>query len=256
MGQIQKLISKNNPSIDFVLFDMDRTLVDTKLYFQEEMTNAILNIVTSITSGLSLKEELRITQEIIEIGNEMYRKENCPMLIDTFSLEAISIYCKDNGIEIDKNIVLKKLRSLYKDFYFTSPTLFPYTTKVLNKISKLNIKIGIYSHAQQEWTRIKVEEIKRIYRKKYKKDISINFFTTDINDSKDKLGWESAGKYFNLDKKRTLVVGDSLTSDIYPAVSAGYKYLVYLSHTNKEVKIENFDNSKIFVIKNLGRLFT
>ncbi len=46
MKNIEKIF--NNKTVKFILFDMDRTLVDTATYFDEEMTNAILNIVAKI----------------------------------------------------------------------------------------------------------------------------------------------------------------------------------------------------------------
>ena len=251
--EIKKLF-KNN-IITFVLFDMDRTLVDTHTYFQEEMTNSILHTVSKIFPAEPLKKQLKITKEIVDIANKIYEQQKYPILVDTLSELALSQYIKEKKVKINKKKVYKELKSSYKDFYLTSPQPFPYTIEAIHKIKSFNIPIGVYSHAQNEWTKIKVDRIRNEYFKKYGEDIKIPFFTTNITDLKDKEGWIKAGKYHKTDPKRTLVVGDSLTADIYAAIDAGYKYLVYLSHTNKSVEVEQRAYAKIFVTKNLATVF-
>ncbi len=251
--EIKKLFRDN--TITFVLFDMDRTLVDTHTYFQEEMTNSILHTVSKIFPTKPLKKQLKITKEIVDIANKIYEQQKYPILVDTLSKLALSQYIKENKVKINKKEVYKVLKSSYKEFYLTSPQPFPYTIEAIHKIKTFNIPIGVYSHAQKQWTNVKVEKIRNEYFKKYGEDIKIPFFTTNITDLKDKEGWINAGKYHKTDPKRTLVVGDSLTADIYAAIDAGYKYLVYLSHTNKSVEVEQRAHAKIFVTKNLATVF-
>ena len=251
--EIKKLFKSS--IITFVLFDMDRTLVDTHAYFQEEMTNSILHTVSKIFPAKPLKKQLKITKEIVDIANKIYEQQKYPILVDTLSKLALSQYIKEKKVKINKKEVYKVLKSSYKEFYLTSPQPFPYTIGAIHKIKSFNIPIGVYSHAQNEWTKIKVDRIRNEYFKKYGKDIEIPFFTTDITDLKDKEGWIKAGKYHKINPKRTLVVGDSLTSDIYAAIDAGYKYAVYLTHTNKYVEVEQRAHAKIFVTKNLSTVF-
>ena len=251
--EIKKLFRDN--TITFVLFDMDRTLVDTHTYFQEEMTNSILHTVSKIFPTKPLKKQLKITKEIVDIANKIYEQQKYPILVDTLSKLALSQYIKENKVKINKKEVYKVLKSSYKEFYLTSPQPFPYTIEAIHKIKTFNIPIGVYSHAQKQWTNVKVEKIRNEYFKKYGEDIKIPFFTTNITDLKDKDGWIKAGKYHKTDPIRTLVVGDSLTADIYAAIDAGYKYLVYLSHTNKSVEVEQRAHAKIFVTKNLSTAF-
>ncbi len=251
--EIKKLFRDN--TITFVLFDMDRTLVDTHTYFQEEMTNSILHTVSKIFPTKPLKKQLKITKKIVDIANKIYEQQKYPILVDTLSKLALSQYIKEKKVKIDKKEVYKVLKSSYKEFYLTSPQPFPYTIEAIHKIKTFNIPIGVYSHAQKQWTNVKVEKIRNEYFKKYGEDIKIPFFTTNITDLKDKEGWINAGKYHKTDPKRTLVVGDSLTADIYAAIDAGYKYLVYLSHTNKSVEVEQRAHAKIFVTKNLATVF-
>lgn len=254
MKNIEKIF--NNKTVKFILFDMDRTLVDTATYFDEEMTNAILNIVAKIHPDFPLKKQIKITGEILKLANEIYRRDKLPTLVDTLSLEAIEQYFKKKKVKINNSDISKSLKSLYKEFYITSPLTFPYTVNTLHNINRLGIKMGVYSHAQKGWTKIKVGTIKREYTERYHKNLKLPFFTTKITDSKDKLGWVNAGKHFKLDFKNTLVIGDSLTSDIYPAIQAGYGYVIYLRHNNKKESITANKSTKVYQTKDLGSIFS
>jgi len=253
MENIEKIF--NNKTIKFVLFDMDRTLVDTATYFDEEMTNAIINIVAKIHPDYPLKKQIRITKEILKLANEIYRRDKTPTLVDSLTLDALEQYFKKKNITINKTEISKSLKSLYKEFYITSPLTFPYTVNTLHKINRLGIKMGIYSHAQKGWTKVKVANIKKEYLKRFQTNLRLPFFTTKITDSKDRQGWVNAGKHFKIDLKNTLVIGDSLTSDIYPAIQAGYGYVIYLNHSNRKEKITPSKTGKVFQTKNLGSIF-
>ncbi len=254
MGNVEKIF--NNKKIKFVLFDMDRTLVDTAAYFDEEMINAIINIVAKIHPEMPLKKQIKISKEILKLANDIYKRDKAPTLVDSLTLDAIVQYFDKKNINIDRTEISKSLKSLYKEFYITSPLPFPYTLSTLNKINRLGIKMGVYSHAQKGWTKIKVANIKNKYKKRFPIPLKLPFFTTKITDSKDKQGWVDAGKHFNIDLRNTLVVGDSLTSDIYPAMDAGYGYLLYLYHKKRANKITSNKVSRIYQTKNLGSIFS
>jgi FMN phosphatase YigB (HAD superfamily) len=254
MEKIEKIFNKKN--IKFVLLDMDGTLVDTSTYFDEEMTNAIINIVSKIYPDLPLSKQIKITKEILKLANETYIRDRTPSLVDIRTLNAIEKYFKKKNIKIKKSEISKSLKSLYKEFYITSPLTFPYTIQTLHRINRLGIKMGVYSHAQKGWTKVKVATIKKEYLERYHINLKLPFFTTKITDSKDKLGWVNAGKYFELDLKKTLVIGDSITSDIYPALQAGYGYAIYLRHNNRREHLPTDETSRIFQTKNLGNIFS
>ncbi len=48
--------------------------------------------------------------------------------------------------------------------------------------------MGVYSHAQESWTKKKIEKIQKAFKNKYKQDLDLPFYTTDINDLKDSIG--------------------------------------------------------------------
>lgn len=248
---IKEFFVKNN--VKYVIFDMDRTLVDTGPYFDKKMYKAMLKVVKKIYPNKSLSKQLEITSQIRSISNNIFLKKPIPTPVDQLSFQAFEKYFSDNKEEHDKKEILKSLKNSFKNFYNISPSVFPYTVKTLNQIKNAGIKMGVYSHAQLEWTKKKVDKIKKAYKRKYDEDIDLPFFTTDINDSKDCDGWEKAGKYLNFDINKTLVIGDSLTSDIYPAIDAGYKCLIYLVYDKGIPVIEK--EARVYITQNLGTIF-
>lgn len=250
MKNIKKYFKEN--SIKYVLFDMDRTLVDTGPYFNKRMSKAVLEIVKDIFKNKTLTRQKEITQNILDISTNLYKETHTPMLVNKLTLFAIETYLSKENINYNKKDIESFLKKHYKDFYDFSPSLFPYTVKTLNQIKKLNVNIGVYSHAQYQWTKRKIDRIKKEYKQTYNSDLNLSFYTTDINDSKDSTGWEKAAQHLKFPIKNTLVVGDSLTSDIYPAIDAGFKYLVYLFHSNEVPKIET--DAHVFLTKNVGTI--
>ena len=251
MNNVKEYFEENN--IQYVLFDMDRTLVDTGPYFNKRMFKAVLYIVKDIYKNKTLTKQKEITQDILNISTDYYRKTYTPMLVDQLTLLAIETYLQQKNVAFNKEIIESSLKKYYKNFYSSSPSLFPYTTKTLNQFVKLDAKMGVYSHAQDTWTSKKVEKIKQEYKKEYNTDLILPFYTTDINDSKDSFGWRKAAKHLDFTIEQTLVVGDSLTSDIKPAIDAGFKYLIYLFHSNEIPKIETTAN--VYSTKNIGTIF-
>ncbi len=254
MENIEKIFSKKK--IRSVLFDMDRTLVDTATYFDEEMTNAIINIVAKIHPEMPLKKQIKMTKEILKLANDIWQKNKTPTLVDSLTLDAIVQYFGKKNFKINKTEISKSLKSLYKEFYITSPLTFSYTVGTLHKINRLGIKMGVYSQAQNGWTKVKVANIKNEYQKRYHINLKLPFYPTKITDSKDKQEWINAGTHFKINFNNTLVVGDSLTSDIYPAIQAGYGYALYLYHTKRTDDIAFKKGSKVFQTKNLGSIFS
>lgn len=254
MKNIEKLLKTQK--VKFILFDMDSTLVDTTTYYGEEMTNATINIVAKLHPDFPLNRQIKITKEILKLANDIFQKNKTPTLVDSLTLDAIVQYFNKKNISVNKTEILKSLKSLYKEFYITSPLTFPYTVNTLHKINRLGIKMGIYSHAQKGWTKVKVANIRNEYKKRFPITLKLPFYTTKIIDSKDKLGWIDAGEHFKIDFQTTLIVGDSLTSDIYPAMQAGYGYILYLYHNKKANNIISNKISRIYQIKNLGNIFS
>lgn len=253
MNKIKKYFEENK--IKYVLFDMDTTLVDTSTYFTAKMHKVIYKSLLYVFPNLPRDERLNISKEIREICRSIHREKGTPLLVTELTFKGILKYLDMNNIKFkDKKKLELEIENQYKNFYHTCPKIFPKTLRILHKLNQLEIPVYVYSHAQIEWTQIKIDSIKNGYKKLYKDEINIPFFTTEISSTKDSIGWKQAAKYHNLDIKKTLVVGDSLTSDILPAIEAGYINLIYLS-VNKDIPEINIENINFKIVDGIGNIF-
>jgi FMN phosphatase YigB (HAD superfamily) len=233
-------------NLQSIIFDLDSTLLDTNPHFLNKIEQASIRLVKELFSKEDSHQQNNRVKELLELAHTTYKQLANPVLINELTLKAVRIYADQEGIEYSKEKDLKiesLLNNFYKDFYNTSPELYPGTLKILNTVQKMHIPFGIYSHAQKNWTDIKVEYIKEKYIHCFNEKIEIPYFTTLIEDKKDKEGWIEAAKYFGFKLETTLVVGDSWTSDIQPAIEAGYKNLIHISN----LKIEN-QNPKVNIV--------
>lgn len=249
--KIKEFFSKNE--LQNVLFDMDNTLTDTSVYYRENMTKAI-HLIIKTNLDISEDKQNEKVNEIYSFARETFLKNGQPMLVSMLTEEVVVEYFKRNAIQFEKEKIDEIIEDSYKNFYNISPLLFPSTLDTLHLVNTLGIKMGVYSHAQHDWTEIKIENIKKQYREKYRQEIVLPFFTTDIENLKDTQGWRSAGEYHDFEFNNTLVVGDSLTSDIYPAIEAGFQNLIYLSHGRTVPELET--NSKVYITEDISNLFS
>lgn len=230
-----------------VLFDMDSTLVDTDPYFEKNMKSVIEKIIYIDTNTNDV-----VINYVFSLAKEIFKEVGKPMLVDQLVNQAITKYYDENNIQYDSTILKTEIEKLFENFYTVSPEVFPSTLELLKKLKDNDIKIGVYSHAQYEWTGIKIRKIKEKYIQKYMEEIDIPYTTTDISQSKDADGWGEAGKRLNFNISETLVIGDSWSSDILPAISAGYRFLVHL-YKGKEIKTVD-SKSSIFYTSDLQTL--
>ncbi len=242
-------------NIGSVLFDMDNTLVQTHRYYKEEHEIVLRDILKDIYYEMTDEDIDRAMEDIYMIVLEIYSKNPRPVLIDEQIRKGFVKYFEERNQEnlIPENIG-KILKEAFSFFYKKSPILFPSSIEILNLLKKFNISKGVYSHAQYDWTKIKIELLKQLYQKKYNRELELPFFTTDISDEKDLKGWSKAIEHLDFKKETTLVIGDSLTSDILPAINAEIKNLVYISKKD-DIPWEELPNDvSIKIVENIGEL--
>lgn len=211
----------NRMNIESVIFDLDDTLFLTQKYYSDEIQD-IARYVLEITNDNS-----NTVQTISDKVVQKHHKQGKPVLINTLIQSTLlDIYGKDIK---RKEEIFKYIDRSAKKFYKNIPQLRQGTLEVLNKITNINIPIGIYSHAQNDWTERKVKYIQKMYLEKYDEEIKIPFYSTPIEKKKDEEGWRDAFKAFNFNPESTLVVGDNLQSDILPAKNIGVRNLVMIN---------------------------
>jgi len=220
---IKDFIEKND--IQGVGFDLDSTLIDTNVYYSEGLFVVAMTVAEQLQVSNTSEE---IVSEIVRIAKEIYAENNRPMLISDLCYQAVSKYKSEEFAIEMKDLIDNTLEY----FYSHSPEPYFKTKEVIETIHSLDIPIIVHSHAQSDWTEIKIQRLKE--------DIgfALPYLATDINGQKDFESWKKAVALIGIDISKMLIVGDNLQSDIIPALEAGCKYVVWLNHFNRELPDE------------------
>lgn len=234
---IKDFIEKND--IQGVGFDLDSTLIDTNVYFNKGLFVAGMIVAEQLQTGVYSEE---IALDIVKIAKGIYAENNRPILIQQLCYEAISVYKSEEFADGIKSLIDNTLEY----FYSHSPEPYSKTKEVVETIHSLNIPIIVHSHAQSDWTEIKIQRLKE--------DIgfALPYLATDINGQKDFESWKKAVALIGIDISKMLIVGDNLNSDIIPALEAGCKYVVWLNHFNRELPDEL--KGRVYVINSIEDL--
>lgn len=210
--------------IQYVVFDADDTLFDTGPYYREAMLAMGEMSSLLISPKLSAKHE---AERIFQRGVEIHKQVQRPMLLNLLLGQAIeSIYGTNYP---NRNHVENYLKHRVEQFYKQSPRILPGVLPVLEMLDSRGIQIGIHSHAQEEWTEIKVEYLRNRFFDAYGREITVPYYTTSIDSQKNEYGWKDAINYFGFTVQNTLVVGDNLRDDILAAHTIGVPNLVLIS---------------------------
>lgn len=220
---LKDFVERND--IHGVGFDLDSTLIDTHYYYDEGLFSIGMTVAEKLQINIPNEE---IATEIVRIAKEIYSENNKPMLITELCYQAI---CKYKSEEFAMG-----MRELVNDtleyFYLHTPEPYLKTKDVLEIIHSLGLPIIIHSHAQPDWTGMKIQRLKE------ETGLSLRYLATDINGEKDLESWRRAVALIGLDISEVLIVGDNLKSDIIPALEAGCKHVVWLNHFGRELPEE------------------
>ena len=224
MTNIIDILEKRD--LDGVIFDLDSTLIDTDQYYIDSQKKASKDL----SKHLNLNHEVEYLDYRNIIKESFYKNNSKPQLITEQLYNGSIEYCLKNNIEFKDRESLKQL--LEKDFayfYTTSPEMFPKTIELLHTISKAGKKIGIHTHGQEDWSLLKIENIKRKYLQEYKEELNIDaIHITPFESKKDTDNWVRVGEKIKLNLTKILVVGDNIDADIVSALEAGYTNLVHI----------------------------
>lgn len=218
--EIQNDIFKKG-NIQSVVFDLDDTLFLTNEYYKKEIIESAEYVLDRIGDSVNT------TQTILDAVSDNHKKGGRPQLLNILIENTLnSIY----GEELeDREEIFEHIDKRIEKFYLNVPKLRPYALEVLEYIDSKEIPIGIYSHAQNDWTERKVQYIQKEYFGKYGKEIEIKSYSTPLDREKDTQGWRDALIHFGFIPENTLVVGDNMKSDIIPAQELGVKNLILLT---------------------------
>ena len=231
-------------NLDTVAFDIDNTLLATHEYYRQALYEIGMDVAERNTTSRRAED---IATEFIQIVLDEYKRGNYrPILMDEQCESALRRHFGDS---LDPNL-LQIVNDLLEDFYTTSPQIYEATPHVLQVIKSLGAEIVLHSHAQEEWTRIKAEDLS------FAVGFTLPYLATDITEEKDSSSWLRALQLIDRDISKTLVIGDSFTSDILPAIHAGCKHLVWIDYygTGIPQNVEIPSDVEIVVVKNIQEI--
>ena len=97
MNNVKEYFEKNN--IQYVLFDMDSTLVDTSTYYTKEMFCVISTIVKMFLPNTLYNQNTEITQEIRNISRDIHKANGIPLLVYDLTYQGVMKYLEIYNIK-------------------------------------------------------------------------------------------------------------------------------------------------------------
>ncbi len=229
--------------IKSVVFDLDDTLFLTRQYY----TNEILESVQYVLDKTG--DQVHTLEDLLESVIKNHKKDGKPVLLNILIEKTIDeIY----GEELkSRDEIFKYIDNRIENFYLNVPQLVPSTLEVINYVNSKKVPIGVYSHAQREWTERKVKYLQEKYLEKYNDKIEILAYSTEIGEEKNADGWNQAIHNFEFIPEHTLVIGDNMKSDIIPAKEIGVRKLILVTSMYSENGTLE-DSNGVTKVKNLG----
>lgn len=206
-----------------IVFDIDNTLLATGEYYRDRLRTLSIQLAPKLDSSKEPEEVARAISDSIFLA---YEKDNRrPRLIIGLYINGLKEYLNDSVPRKIESFVEESL----SDFYLTSPTPFEYAPKVLKSVLDSGIGVVLHSHAQEDWTKIKVTLLESGL------GYSLPYLATDIDEYKDKDSWLKAFDIIKIKPQNSLVVGDNFESDILASIEAGCKNLRWIDKVNEGI---------------------
>lgn len=231
-----QIIEENN--IKGVLLDLDNTLLYTNQYYYLVQNSLSMELAEMFKS--SIPNSL-FTERMEYNLNLVYGEGTSILLIEEKYLMALDMYFKDNRPSNYSQYV-SYVKSYLQDFYDVCPELIEGSVEMLSLLKKRGICFALNSHAQDKWTKPKAL--------KFAEELNMHaipYNSIDLSRSKDAGSWCKSARYIGKDIGETLVVGDSLTADILPAIEAGCKNLVWIKGNLEKLPLEIRDDPDIHI---------
>jgi len=230
--------------IDLIAFDIDNTLLQTGKYYWDAWLNFGVEIAPLLDEN---KEPQEVSLEIKELILQGYYKDGKqPKLVDQRVLSGLKDFLKEEPSEDIKT----RVKDYYKDFYIKSPEPFEYGIRLINIFDKLKRKIVLHSHAQEEWTKIKVQLLEKLT------GVNLPYKATPIANEKDGKTWLEAIEKVNSKPENTLVIGDNFESDILSAIDIECKHLIWIDLRNEGLTQDLIleDDVELIVVNSLEEI--
>lgn len=192
--------------IEAVLFDLDDTLIYTSEIFR--MVMADYASVVSKELGFDGHED--ILNKLKVINDEAYREFG--VRPDRWHEVAKRLA---EAVGDDKNICVQQVDVLM-GIYTAAPRVRPSVHGVLQELVKGGIRVGLVTHAAEDWTmrKLQVTGLDRYFE---------SIMIAPVEGSKTADHWRLALEGMEVLPKNAVVVGDNLNGDIIAGTSLGMR---------------------------------
>jgi phosphoglycolate phosphatase-like HAD superfamily hydrolase len=240
--------------IYLVALDVDNTVVDTSPYYKNFVRKINLELASQINPT---KTPDTVADEVSEQIWKTYRDNGYkPQLIANRYLDALSVYTqKDVPISM-----IERINSHFSDFYLKSPAVFESTPVLINSLLAAGRPIIFHSHAQDDWTEIKVNKIvKKCGLDKI--GFEIPFLGTPLEEDKDAKSWlkaySRANEHYGIEVEpaNVLSIGDNWYADILSSYQAGSKNFLWINYAQRSPEVEDttwVSNVNVVETKSIG----
>lgn len=213
-------------NIQAVAFDIDNTVLDTREQFHE----------TLYALGLEIPEEFPIEispcyyEEISrQIENEVYavyyNNRRKPVLIKEQYEKALANYLNELNLGDVTDGMRERIMFYQEKHYANPPKAYSSTKEILELILSSGREVVFNSHAQDDWTQIKIQYIASLIDGVD----TFPYVAVPIDDNKSPESWLEAYSKVNTRPENTLTVGDNFYADIIPAIEAGCKSVAWIN---------------------------
>jgi len=200
-------------------------------------------------------DEERIIKELKDTSSSMYRHRHLHGLKPPLISEECYTTISDTFPDILDDRIDAILETHTKDFYNTSPDLYPEAIKFLDSLSEINHVKHIFgaTDAQEDWSKIKAE-----YILKNTKLNEFPYFATDLRMRKNPEWWLSIFSNLHTKPENILIIGDNYYADVYSSLLAGVKHAIWLNRYRRSM--EDFNeyplpkDAEVIVVNSLDEI--
>lgn len=194
-----------------IAFDFDDTLIFSKEIFRKQM-GEVYQVLGQVLVGVAIKEEIEA------INNESYKTH----FVNPNRWDTVLHQFKERHPEVADSMI-SDCREVLAKIYKTPPEVKPGAFETLETLIAGNSRLGLVTHAYDEWTRFKLEStgLDKFFPKE-------RVHVCDMDKPKSHTEWQAAINFFGWSVDKVVVVGDSVRSDIIPAHKAGVRELYWI----------------------------
>lgn len=214
-----------------VIFDGDDTLWETESLY-DKARQEVRDFVDTVTHEGETWERLQRKLDVENVKLYGFKKERFPLSC----VQAYDSLLK-NKENMQEDGIRGKIISMANSVFNTKATVKDDVWSTFEELSKMNILIVLLTKGEKSVQRMRIEQ----------SGLEHFFTQTNIVDEKTPKVFERIINELGLDIEKVWMVGNSLTSDINPALSSGIENAVWIdTHVwEYEKSLESFVDHRV-----------